>query len=201
MFTAAERPRSIVLPMQLNRAPCGSMCDRALWICPLFTVFLWQAERLKEWQSEVLAKNKVLPFLELWNRSDPPGVWRRPTLRSSITTAQWCTIKNGGEHVKKDELCHLSLLRSVFDPLRANSGLRPWRLRNDDVRVWPPRSDRKRRHCHRVPVTVKFQVTANWSPLTLGVNGLPGGLENPAPRSARDCMQMCVNSRKHRFSF
>lgn len=115
MFAAAERPRSIVLPMQLNRAPCGSMCDRALWICPLFTVFLWQAGRLKEWHSEVQAKNKVLPFLWRWNRSDPPGVWRRPTLLSSITTAQWCTIKNGGEHVKKDELCHLSLLRSVFD--------------------------------------------------------------------------------------
>lgn len=28
---------------------------------------------------------------------------------------QWCTVKNSGKHVKKDELCHLSLPPSVFD--------------------------------------------------------------------------------------
>lgn len=54
----------MVLPMRLNRAPYGSMCDRALWIRPLFTVPLWQAARLKERQSEVRQKNKVVPYLK-----------------------------------------------------------------------------------------------------------------------------------------
>lgn len=42
----------------------------------------------------------------------------------------------------------------------------------------------------KVPVTVKFQVTASWSLLTLEVYGLPGGLENPTPPLATHCMQM-----------
>lgn len=38
MFTAAERPGSIVLPMQLNRAPYGSMRDGAIGLMDLPTV-------------------------------------------------------------------------------------------------------------------------------------------------------------------
>lgn len=38
MFTAAERPGSIVRPVQLNRAPFGSICDGAIGRMDLPTV-------------------------------------------------------------------------------------------------------------------------------------------------------------------
>lgn len=74
--------------------------------------------RRGDWKSDsqrYKQRTRFCHFCSYGIEATPPGVWRGPTLRSSITAAQWCTIKNGGEHVKKDELCHLSLLRSVFD--------------------------------------------------------------------------------------
>lgn len=176
---------SIALPMRLNRAPYGSMCDRAVWICPLFTVFLWQAERLKEWQSEVQAKNKVRPYLQLRNRTDTS--WGS-ALCSSITSC-------AKEPVASKSYRPFSCLLPAFDlfrPTRASAcGTAQRQLVCDQDRTENWGID-------RVPVTVKFKVTASWSLLTLEVNGLPGGLENPTSHSGTDFMQMCVHSRKDR---
>lgn len=54
MFTAAERPGSIVRPMQLNRAPYGSMRDGAIGLmdlsiahCPFVADGEWKTESLR----------------------------------------------------------------------------------------------------------------------------------------------------------
>lgn len=60
MFTAAERPRSIVLPMQLNRAPYWinvSWSNRPYGSahCPLS---LCSRRRMKEWKPEIQSRSR-----------------------------------------------------------------------------------------------------------------------------------------------
>lgn len=149
--------------------------------------------RQRDWKSDSQRYRQRTRFCHICSYGIEPtllGFWRRLALCSSIAS---CTAKPVAS-----KLCHpFSLLRSVFDLLEPTSGLRLWTRCSDDGGVWP-RSDKS---IDKVPVTVKFQVTASWSLLTLEVNGLPGGLENPILRSGTDCMQMSVNLRKDCVNF
>lgn len=137
MFAAAERPGSIALPMRLNRATYGSMCDRALWICPLFTVFLWQAERLKEWQSEVQEKEQGAAIFAAMESNRPS--W-------GLATSGFVLVNHEQRSENRRLACRIAPFRSssfCVWPLPANSGLRLWRRCNGDVGALP-RSGRKK---------------------------------------------------------